>query len=199
MLACLSAALCGFLVVAASVNAPAKRHADPVSDIDWDDFGFGLNGVETDAMWVNTVQVHESQEPSYSLDAIEPMGKLHLSPSETVLNYGQALFEGLKAFRREDGSIVMFRPQMNTARMQQGARRFLLPPVPTDVFVKAAESVVRANARWVPPHQKGALYLRPLLMGTGAGLGVKPSTETTFCIFCSPVGSKWCAHDSNHE
>jgi branched-chain amino acid aminotransferase len=106
-----------------------------------------------------------------------------------VLNYGQALFEGMKAFRREDGSIAMFRPERNALRMQDGARRFFLPPVPTDVFVQAADAVVRANARWVPPFGKGALYLRPLLMGTGEDLGVKPSWQSTFCIYCSPVGN----------
>jgi branched-chain amino acid aminotransferase len=117
------------------------------------------------------------------------LGYLQISPTATVLNYGQALFEGMKAFRRVDGSIAMFRPERNALRMQQGARRFLLPPVPTDIFVQAADAVVRANARWVPPFGKGALYLRPLLMGTGEDLGVKPSWESTFCIYCSPVGN----------
>lgn len=117
------------------------------------------------------------------------MGPLEISPAATVLNYGQALFEGAKAFRREDGSIAMFRPERNALRMQQGAERFLLPPVPTDTFLKAAEAVVRANARWVPPFGKGALYLRPLLMGTGEDLAVKPSWESTFCMYCTPVGN----------
>lgn len=88
-----------------------------------------------------------------------------------------------------DESIAIFRPERNALRMQQGARRFLLPPVPTDTFVEAADAVVRANDRWVPPFGKGALYLRPLLMGTGENLGVKPSWESTFCIYCSPVGN----------
>ncbi|KAL3941526.1 MAG: hypothetical protein SGARI_000573 [Bacillariaceae sp.] len=112
-----------------------------------------------------------------------------MSPAATVLNYGQALFEGMKAFRQIDGSIALFRPERNALRMQSGAKRFLLPPVPTDVFVSAADSVVRANARWIPPFGKGALYLRPILMGTGEDLGVKPSWESTFCIYCSPVGN----------
>jgi len=106
-----------------------------------------------------------------------------------VLNYGQALFEGMKAFRRRDGRIVMFRPEMNARRMALGAQRFLLPPVPREIFVAAADAVVRANAHWVPPFGQGALYLRPLLMGTGADLGVKASHTATFCIYGSPVGN----------
>jgi len=169
-----------------------QRHAEPKPGVDWDSFGFGLNGVKTDSMWLNKVVVDENGEGEYSSsseECVAAFGNFEISPCATVLNYGQALFEGLKAFRRDDGSIVMFRPEMNARRMQNGARRFLLPPVDTDTFVKAADAVVRSNARWVPPVGKGALYLRPLLMGTGADLGVKPSWESTFCIYCSPVGN----------
>jgi len=171
--------------------APAKQHADPVANIDWDTFNFGLNNVQTDVMWIDRIKV--DGECSFSIDdsSLQPMGTLELSPAATVLSYGQALFEGLKAFRRVDGTIALFRHERNARRMQQGANRFLLPPVPTDIFVHAADAVVRANAQWVPPFQKGALYLRPLLMGTGAALGVKPSPEATFCIYCSPVGSEY--------
>lgn len=205
----------------------SKHHPLPKDDVNWEGFNFSLNGVETDAMWVNKVLVGQEL---FSTDdsALRPMGTLNLSPAATVFNYGQALFEGMKAFRRQDGSIVLFRPESNAWRMQQGAERFLLPPVPTDVFITAAENVVRANARWVPPFGKGAFYLRkylrrstekieapttlsstwynihnkynltcrfriagPLLMGTGAALGVKPSHEATFCVFGSPVGSTY--------
>ena len=180
-----------FATSALSATLPVE-HPAPEANVDWDSFGFGLNGVRTDKMWVDTVPVDNQGNAEYSKvceNCLSPMGTLQLSPTATVLNYGQALFEGMKAFRRMDGSIAMFRPERNALRMQQGAARFLLPAVPTDVFVEAADAVVRANARWVPPFGKGALYLRPLLMGTGEGLGVKPSSESTFCIFCSPVGN----------
>ena len=73
--------------------------------------------------------------------------------------------------------------------MADGARRFRLPTVPTETFKTAVHAVVRANARWIPPAGKGALYLRPLLYGSGAGLEVKPSTEATFVVYASPVGN----------
>eukprot|EP00980_Cylindrotheca_fusiformis_P004691 scaffold993_cov110-Cylindrotheca_fusiformis.AAC.1 len=168
------------------------EHTAPKAGVDWDSFGFGLNGVKTDAMWLDRAQVDVHGDALYSScteDCVTEMGALQISPTATVLNYGQALFEGMKAFRRADGSIVLFRPDRNAMRMEQGARRFLLPPVPQDTFIRAAENVVRENARWVPPFGKGSLYLRPLLMGTGEDLGVKPSRESTFCVYCAPVGN----------
>jgi branched-chain amino acid aminotransferase len=100
-------------------TAPTNKHADPVDNIDWDSFNFGLNGVETDMMWMDRTPVDATGSASYSTDSLQPLGTLNLSPAATVLNYGQALFEGLKAFRRADGTIAIFRPEKNAARMQQ--------------------------------------------------------------------------------
>jgi len=212
-----------------------QQHPRPRPDVDWDSFGFSLNGVQTNAMWVDRVNVvfddnteeeeddegNDSDSDSagagtsinkffgvrpprglYScnvdsclvdLNASADTGKtmmISLSPAATCLNYGQALFEGIKAFRRSDGTTIgIFRPEMNAKRMQDGASRFLLPPVPTDIFLKALAATIRANAEWVPPYGRGALYVRPILLGTGAGLGVGPSSEATFCIYASPVGN----------
>jgi hypothetical protein len=105
----------------ASVSAtlPTNQHADPVDNVDWASFNFGLNGVETEQMWMDRAPVDSYGRASYSTDCLQPTGTLNLSPAATVLNYGQALFEGLKAFRRADGTIAMFRPEKNAARMQQ--------------------------------------------------------------------------------
>lgn len=176
-----------------------QKHDAPKADVDWDSFGFSMNGVRTDHMWLNRVKVEAAPDDdamaftalfsANSRECLSEFGRFEMSPAATILNYGQGLFEGLKAFRRMDGSIALFRPERNAMRMQSGAKRFLLPPVPTDIFITAVDAVVRANSRWVPPFGKGALYLRPLLIGTGDDLGVKPSWETTFCIYCSPVGN----------
>ena len=179
--------------VVAAASSPPPSHSPPNS-VDWDSFGFGLNGVQTEHMWLDTVKVDldDPETSPYSASADEclrPFGAVELYPTSTVLNYGQSLFEGLKAFRREDGTIVMFRPDRNALRMADGARRFLLPAVDPGTFVAAADEVVRANSHWVPPRGKGALYLRPLLMGTGADLGVKASHTATFCIYACPVGN----------
>ena len=149
-------------VVHASMETvpPPRQHSPPKEGINWEEFNFSLNGVKTDAMWVNTIAVGKESFAADRTRSLRPMGMLTLSPAATVLNYGQALFEGMKALRRHDGSIALFRPERNAWRMQQGAERFLLPVVPTDVFVAAAEEMVRANAQWIPPSGKGAFYLR---------------------------------------
>lgn len=84
---------------AATTTVPANKHADPMDNVDWDSFNFGLNGVETDKMWMDRTPVDAFGRASYSTDSLQPLGTLNLSPAATVLNYGQALFEGLKVFR----------------------------------------------------------------------------------------------------
>ncbi len=131
----------------------------------------------------------DSDVGKWSEGACVPYGKIELEPSATVLNYGQSIFEGLKAFRHADGSIKVFRPDRNANRLRDGAERMLLPPVAVDDFLAGVDAVVAANARWVPPYKAGTLYLRPILFGSGAALGVSPSLHTTFCIFSAAVGN----------
>jgi len=128
-------------------------------------------------------------QPGKWVGGIEPYGPLQMMPSAQVLNYGQAIFEGMKAQRSEKGRIVIFRPDRNAARMHDGAERMSMYPVPHEVFIQAIEEVVRANAQYVPPSGKGALYLRPLLLGNAPILGLGPSAEYTFVVFCAPVGA----------
>ena len=115
---------------------------------------------------------------------------LHLSESSPSLHYGQQAFEGLKAYRTKDGSVQLFRPDENAKRLQRTADRLLMPQVPTDMFVDACKAVVKANEEYVPPYGTGAtLYLRPLLIGVGDIIGVKPADEYIFTIFAMPVGN----------
>jgi len=179
-----------FSVSAKKVNHPPKSHPSPDPSLDWKSFGFGLNDVETDFIWLYSMKKTSSSFSTSPSKCLVPMQNLSLHPSSTILNYGQSLFEGLKAFRRKDNTIVVFRPDLNAQRLIHGADRLLMKPSPSkDVFVKAVEEVVRANANYVPPYREGSLYLRPLLFGSGMGLGVKPSEEITFCIYASPVGN----------
>lgn len=124
-------------------------------------------------------------------------GELEFTQSEeitmhmaaTCLHYGQAGFEGMKAFRGVDGKIRLFRPYENAKRMFRTAEGIMMAPVPEDLFVKACVEVVKRNERFVPPAGSGAsLYLRPLLIGTGAEVGVKPADEYLFMVFVGPVG-----------
>jgi branched-chain amino acid aminotransferase len=110
-------------------------------------------------------------------------------PSAQVLNYGQSIFEGLKAQRSVKDRIVLFRPDANAERMQNGADRLSMPRVPTDMFVDAVKSIVKANEEYVPPYGRGSLYIRPLLMGSGPILGLGPAPSYTFVVFCAAVGA----------
>lgn len=115
---------------------------------------------------------------------------MHISESSPSLHYGQQAFEGLKAYRTKDGSVQLFRPDENAKRLQRTCDRLLMPQVPTEMFVEACKAVVRANEEYVPPYGTGGtLYLRPLLIGVGDIIGVKPAEEYIFTIFAMPVGN----------
>ena len=115
---------------------------------------------------------------------------LHLGESSPCLHYGQQAFEGLKAYRTKDGSVQLFRPDQNAERLQRTADRLLMPQVPTEIFIDAVKQVVRANEEYVPPYGSGGtLYIRPLLIGIGDIIGVKPADEYIFTIFAMPVGN----------
>lgn len=106
-----------------------------------------------------------------------------------ALHYAQQCFEGLKALTAPDGRVLLFRPDLNSERMNQAASRLLMPEVPAALFMKGVEEAVRANYAWIPPHGSGAsLYIRPMLIGVGENLGLRPAQQFEFRVFVSPVG-----------
>ncbi|MGE3760005.1 MAG: branched-chain amino acid aminotransferase [Pseudobdellovibrionaceae bacterium] len=120
---------------------------------------------------------------------ITARGPLSIDPGACVLHYGQALFEGMKAFRQQDGRCVLFRPDYNWARMKSGAERLCMVAPPQNVFVEGIRELVRVDQEWIP-HQPGcSLYIRPTLIGTEAFLGVRPAQEYLFFVILSPVGA----------
>lgn len=148
----------------------------------WDELGFGV--LETDYMYLAECVDGEEWQPG----ELKSYGPVSLHPAAGVLNYGQGLFEGMKAIRTTRDRIVLFRPEDNARRFRDGAERLGALPVPENIFLDAVMRVVKANERWVPPSGKGTLYIRPLLWGSGPVLGVNPAPAYTFCIYCSPVG-----------
>ncbi|MGQ9847419.1 MAG: branched-chain amino acid aminotransferase [Bacteroidales bacterium] len=112
---------------------------------------------------------------------------LHIAA--TALHYGQQAFEGLKAYRGKDGKVRLFRWSENAKRLQHSARGLLMPEVPLELFHEAIIKAIRLNKRFIPPYGTGAsLYIRPLLIGSGAEVGVKPASEYMFIVFVTPVG-----------
>lgn len=119
---------------------------------------------------------------------LEPYGPLPFEPATAVFHYGQAIFEGMKAYRQDGGSIALFRPEANAARFRQSARRMAMPEIPPDLFIRALELLVTQDRDWVPDAVGHSLYLRPMMIATQRGLGfTHPSDSYLFCVIASPA------------
>ncbi len=151
-------------------------------NIDWSNLGFGY--IQTDKRYVSNFKDGAWDEGCLTEDA-----NVVISECAGVLQYAQTVFEGLKAYRTQDGRIVTFRPDLNAKRMADSADRLKMPVFPEEKFIEAVEQVVAANADFVPPYGSGAtMYLRPFMFGSNPVIGVKPATEYQFRIFATPVG-----------
>lgn len=151
-------------------------------DIDWANLGF--NYIKTDLRYVSTWK-----DGNWDNGNLVEDNKLAISEASTALHYGQQCFEGLKAYRTKENKIQLFRPNENSKRLNKSCKRLLMPEVPEEKFIDACKQVVRANEHFVPPYGTGAtLYLRPMVIGVGDNIGVKPAPEYIFCVFCVPVG-----------
>ena len=151
-------------------------------ELDWGNLGFAYH--VTDKRFVSYYKDGKWDEGHLTDD---PM--ITMSEDAGVLQYSQSVFEGLKAYRTEDGHVVAFRPDLNAARMYDGALYLEMPPFPQDRFIEAVVETVKGNLDWVPPYGSGAtLYIRPYMFGISPVIGVKPADEYMFRIFCTPVG-----------
>ena len=150
--------------------------------IDWTNLAFGY--MKTDY----NVRCY-FRDGKWSLPELETSEHLNLHMAATCLHYGQEVFEGLKAFRGKDGKVRIFRMRENALRLQSSCRGIMMAELPVELFEEMVLLAVKKNERFVPPHGSGAsLYIRPLLIGTSAQVGVKPAAEYTFLIFVTPVG-----------
>lgn len=121
---------------------------------------------------------------------VVPYGPIELDPSAIVLHYAQEVFEGLKAYRWADGSIVSFRPEANAARLRASARRLAIPELPDEIFIESLRQLIAVDRDWVPPAGgEQSLYLRPFIIATEPGLGVRPSAEYRYLVIASPAGA----------
>ncbi|MER5464309.1 branched-chain amino acid aminotransferase [Streptomyces sp. NPDC002668] len=119
-----------------------------------------------------------------------PYAPLSIDPANMTLHYAQEIFEGLKAYRRPDGSVVTFRPEANAERFQRSAARLAMPELPVQTFIEACDALVQQDKAWVPAHGgESSLYLRPFMIATEVGLGVRPANEYLFIVIASPAGA----------
>ncbi len=127
---------------------------------------------------------------SWGNHRIEAMGTWQVHPAAAVYHYGQEIFEGLKAYRREDGSVWLFRPEANAARFARSAERLCMPPLPVEDFVSGVRQLVALEADWVPDAAgEQSLYIRPFMVASEPYLGVRPAKGYTFSVIASPVGA----------
>lgn len=151
-------------------------------DLDWANLGFAYR--PCDFSYVCNYHDGEWEEGELTRDHT-----VTLSECAGILHYCQEVFEGLKAYTTQSGSIVCFRPDLNAKRMADSAKRLVMPPFPEEKFIEAVRQVVQANAAWVPPYGSGAtLYVRPYMFATGEVIGVKPADSYQFRILVTPVG-----------
>lgn len=163
-----------------------EAHPAPVPEADrikaLESLGFGK--VFTDHMalvrWTPDKGWHDAK-----ITARKP---LEIDPASAVLHYAQEIFEGMKAYKAEDGRILLFRPDQNARRFAESATRMAMPPVPEALFLKAVEELVSIDQAWVPSGD-ASLYLRPFMFANEAFLGVRPALEYIFCVIASPVGA----------
>lgn len=152
-------------------------------NIDWSSLGFAYQPI-------TKRYVANYKDGKWGKGELTEDATVVLNECAGILQYCQEVFEGLKAYKTQDGKVVTFRPDLNAERMIDSAKRLEMPPVSKEMFLEAVDQVVAANADWIPPFESGgALYLRPYLFATGPVIGVKPSDEYQFRLFGTPVGS----------
>lgn len=139
----------------------------------------------TDHMYV----MEYSMEKGWHDPAIMPYQPITLDPSAMVFHYGQEMFEGLKAYKTEDGRILLFRPDKNAERAVNSNRRLMIPEIPVDDFINGVKTLVELDQAWIPTKEGTSLYVRPFVIATDPFLGVRPSNTYKFIIILSPVGA----------
>ncbi|MDR0381664.1 MAG: branched-chain amino acid aminotransferase [Oscillospiraceae bacterium] len=160
-----------------------ERVAVPKEKPDFSNLGFGQ--YFTDHMFL----LDYTEGSGWHTPRIVPYGPLTLDPASMVLHYGQETFEGLKAYRADDGRILLFRPQENIRRMNRSNRRLQIAEIDETLFLEAIRALVREDIDWVPTHPDTSLYIRPFIIAVDPYLGVRASHTYRFLIILSPVGA----------
>jgi len=158
-----------------------KVQKSRVTDVNVNEVPFGK--VFTDHMFIA-----DYKDGEWSNFRIIPYQHLEMSYAMSALHYGQAIFEGMKAFRQDNGDVVVFRAKDNWARLNRSAYRMAMPEVPEEVFMQGLLQLLSLDKKWVPDSENGSLYIRPFMIATEEAIGVKISTEYQFVIIAAPAG-----------
>ena len=158
-----------------------RTHESRLSEIDFNHLTFG--NIFSDHMFVA-----DFNGEKWVNKKIVPFGRLDMHPAMMALHYGQAIFEGMKATKNQEGDPLLLRPELHAQRFNASARRMCMAEVPEELFLEALHLLVGLDHNWIPPQEGSALYLRPFMFATDEFIGVRPSTTYKFIIFTCPVG-----------
>ena len=159
-----------------------KTAQSRIGEIDFNNLQFGK--VFSDHMFMADFKNGE-----WTDSKIVPYGQIPMSPATSALHYGQSIFEGMKAYKNDNGEILLFRPLENYKRINISADRMAMPTIPQDIFMEGLKQLVNLDSKWVPTTEGASLYIRPFLIGTDEYIGVKPSDEYRFYIITAPGGA----------
>ena len=157
-----------------------KTPASRINEVNFNSLQFG--SVFSDHMFSCDFKDGRWQDP-----VIQPFGPLTISPAAKVFHYGQAVFEGMKAYKDDEGGIFLFRPEENFNRINKSAKRMAIPEFPKELFFGALNEILQLDSEWIKPGIGNSLYIRPFVIATQAGVSASPSTEYKFMILLSPA------------
>jgi branched-chain amino acid aminotransferase len=153
-----------------------------INELDFENIQFGN-------LFSDHMLLVEYKDGKWSTPHIKPFGEINLLPSISALHYGQAIFEGMKAFKSKNGDAQLFRPRDNWKRFNKSAKRLAMPEVPEDIFMNGLIKLIRMDAEWIPKKPGSSLYIRPVMFATDEFVGVRPSQKFLFMIFTCPVNA----------
>ncbi|HET8886764.1 MAG TPA: branched-chain amino acid aminotransferase [Salinimicrobium sp.] len=159
-----------------------KASSSKIDSVDFQNLVFG--NIFTDHMLECDYENGEWQKP-----VVKPYGPFSLMPSAKVFHYGQAIFEGMKAFKDDDDKVWLFRPEANFERFNISSKRLAIPEIPKSIFLAGLEKLLNLDREWIKPGAGNSLYIRPFVIATEAGVSAAPSTKYKFMIICSPAKS----------
>jgi len=159
-----------------------KIEQSRIAEVDFNNLAFGKS-------FADHMLVAEYADGAWKSATIQPYGPLSYQPAMMSLHYGQAIFEGMKAYRSQSGEVLVFRPQENMKRFNKSAARMCMPEVPEELFLGGLKQLLELDQAWVPSNEGCSLYIRPFMFATDEYVGVTPSTTYKFIIFNCPVGS----------
>lgn len=150
---------------------------------------FDENNIQFGRLYSDHMLIAHYENGAWGNPEIIPYGNLSLSPATTFMHYGQAIFEGVKAYKDANGKARIFRPEDNWKRMNKSAERMAMPDVPKEIFVDGMKKLIEIDQAWVPSCDGCSLYIRPFMIATDEFVGVRPATKFTFLIITSPAAA----------